>query len=1050
MDNNQRMYHGVMVSSTFTDLKKHRSALIKAIKANQFTDVSMENDSAKTVDVIKSSLDMVRHSSAYIGVIGKKYGQTPECADRNPDKLSITELEFNEARRLKRPILLFIMGDDHPIKESDVELNARKRKKLKAFVEKAKKMQSGSKVNRVYAVFNSLEDFIEKATVSLSELRVQIDTKSESRQTTNDNQVPKSPAFYAKPDYIGSHRFVGRKAELETLNEWAEDANPYTMLLFEAIGGNGKSMLTWEWIINHALNVRKDWKGRMWYSFYEKGATMADFCRHALTYITGSRFDDFEEKKTAELIEPLIAHLKNDSYLIVLDGLERVLVEYHRFDFAEIPDEEVDQPMDKVAQRDPCDTIKPEDEELLYKLATASASKILISSRLVPKKLLNNANQAIPGVRRIPLSGLTLKDGEALLRSCNVSGDSKKIQSYLTTNCDCHPLTIGILAGLINEYLPDRGNFDTWESDPDGGGLLNLANLDLIQRRNHILKASLNALSPNSHKLISTLALISDGIDFKMLSAINPMLPSKPKEMSQPENPETSGYWKRLTKEEQTLEKKDFLTATKKWNEYQKTVKKWIASSDYTEAPRRLTEAILDLENRGLIQYDAYTKRYDLHPVVRGVVVGALKLTEREEYGKPIVDYFNSQSHSPYEAAETLEELNVGINLVRTLFKMGRYIEASDILVGELSVALIFNMEAYSDLLSLLQPYFQDNWMTSSKLTYDSSSMYHANNAGICLTSIGAYRMAFNAYELSFNHSLSGRDWKKVSTRMSNMAFTLGRINRISKQRLLMLLSMEVAELIEVDSRIFKARMDLYRHYGQCGEWSSSQKIWEQLNPMGRSWNRAVCRPGDVERYYCEVQFWKGELREEDVLDAMRLAEKGSNGVSYRVLKCLLGQLYLDQKNWSLAKLHLSEGVILSRKRAVPNSEAETQLVLAKYKLNELEEPMKVAQELSIIREPAYLALAELFVAIGDEKQASKYALKAYRHAWADGEPYIDKYKLSKSYTILQKLGTEVPRLPPYNPEKDEKLPFEEHLLAAIEELRKQKQSVTGNEESNE
>ena len=48
--------------------------------------------------------------------------------------------------------------------------------------------------------------------------------------------------------------------------------------MFEAIGGSGKSMLTWEWVTNHATDVRKDWAGRFWYSFYEKGALMADFC----------------------------------------------------------------------------------------------------------------------------------------------------------------------------------------------------------------------------------------------------------------------------------------------------------------------------------------------------------------------------------------------------------------------------------------------------------------------------------------------------------------------------------------------------------------------------------------------------------------------------------------------------------------------------------------------------------------------------------------------------------------------------------------------------
>ena len=139
-----RQYLGVMVSSTFTDLEQHRAALIKAIKGQGLTDVAMENDSAKPdVDVIDSSLQMVQDAAAYIGVISRKYGQTPLCPKRNPAKLSITELEFNEAQRLERPILLFIMGDNHPVREADVETNARQEKEAERVSRAGKTDEAG-------------------------------------------------------------------------------------------------------------------------------------------------------------------------------------------------------------------------------------------------------------------------------------------------------------------------------------------------------------------------------------------------------------------------------------------------------------------------------------------------------------------------------------------------------------------------------------------------------------------------------------------------------------------------------------------------------------------------------------------------------------------------------------------------------------------------------------------------------------------------------------------------------------------------------------------
>jgi Domain of unknown function (DUF4062) len=160
----------VMVSSTFTDLQEHRAALIGAIHAHRLHARVMENDSARLVDVIESSLQMVRESAAYIGVISLKYGQTPESRTRNRDALSITELEFNEAQGMGRPILLFIMGESHPVTKADVESDPEKEKKLNTFRERAKKVSPASEVNRVYAVFNSLQEFKDKLGPSLAEL----------------------------------------------------------------------------------------------------------------------------------------------------------------------------------------------------------------------------------------------------------------------------------------------------------------------------------------------------------------------------------------------------------------------------------------------------------------------------------------------------------------------------------------------------------------------------------------------------------------------------------------------------------------------------------------------------------------------------------------------------------------------------------------------------------------------------------------------------------------------------------------------------------------
>src|ERR1035441_9145185 len=149
-----------------------------------------------------------------------------------------------------------------------------RKKKLNAFRERAKQMKD-SPVHRVYATFDSLEDFTPKAFQAVAELRRYLDGKdTPAPKPQTADPIPAPPAFYAEPAYIGSHQFVGRQAQLEVLNDWAVPADQHPILLFDAIGGSGKSMLTWEWTTKHATEVRRDWAGRFWYSFYERGAIM--------------------------------------------------------------------------------------------------------------------------------------------------------------------------------------------------------------------------------------------------------------------------------------------------------------------------------------------------------------------------------------------------------------------------------------------------------------------------------------------------------------------------------------------------------------------------------------------------------------------------------------------------------------------------------------------------------------------------------------------------------------------------------------------------------
>jgi hypothetical protein len=124
--------------------------------------------------VLDSSLEKVRAAVAYIGIVGHLYGQVPAC-ELNPDRLSLTELEFREARRLGLPMLIFIMGEDHPVKRSEVEQDPVKIIKLAAFRDEVTRAAEGSPLQRVYAEFNDLHEFGVAVTAAVSELRRLLD-----------------------------------------------------------------------------------------------------------------------------------------------------------------------------------------------------------------------------------------------------------------------------------------------------------------------------------------------------------------------------------------------------------------------------------------------------------------------------------------------------------------------------------------------------------------------------------------------------------------------------------------------------------------------------------------------------------------------------------------------------------------------------------------------------------------------------------------------------------------------------------------------------------
>ena len=310
-----RDYHGVMVSSTFRDLQAHRAALAEAIGRHNMHPVSMEQDTALPAGtVVDASLTKVRDASAYVGIISHCYGHVP-ATELNPDRLSLTELEFQEARRLDRPILIFIMGENHPVRIADIEQDPEKIAKLVAFREEVKRVSQGSNLHRVYHEFNELHEFHLAVTQAVGELRRYLD----QRQARHPYPLPRRrSAYWRQVERIAPPRLLGREAQLAELSAFCLSADDGPQI--EARENAHPPA---------AVNAYRWWQAPAWAG---KSALMATFVLHPPPQLQGlvqivsffitARLGDTQGAFTNALI-PQLTDLLNEDPLPPWDDTDR-------------------------------------------------------------------------------------------------------------------------------------------------------------------------------------------------------------------------------------------------------------------------------------------------------------------------------------------------------------------------------------------------------------------------------------------------------------------------------------------------------------------------------------------------------------------------------------------------------------------------------------------------------------------------------------------------------------------------------------------------------
>jgi hypothetical protein len=705
---------------------------------------------------------------------------------------------------------------------------------------------------------------------------------------------------------------------------------------------------------------------------------MRDFTVTALSYMTGEPSEALRQRPEAALARDLLDQLSHAPWLLALDGLERVLAAYHRPDAAQVADDEVQAEGDTgFAGREPRDCIRPQDDDLLRNLAGAAPSKVLVSSRLMPRALLNASDAPLPGVQRVLLHGLAPEDAEAMLRDVGIRGDGARMREHLKRAFDCHPLVVGFVAGLVRKALWARMNFDRWVEDRRGGESVNLADPDLRQRRTNILQLAFDTLTPEVRTLLARMGMISGAMELEVLEALNPARQG------------------------------------------------WLAPSP----TRWLNATLADLEARGLLQWDRGAGTFDLHPVVRGYAIGVLDAQSRAEAGQRVADYFSARAEPDYDRVATVRELADRVQVVQAFCLAGQTRRAWDSLWPETRRAL-FRLEYHHETLALLRPLFPGGWLSPPSGVDDPG--FVGNEAALALNAVG-WRLEEEAQLVfSIRDGIRKGLSYDLSIRVRNHCLTARSRNEPALAARLLALSHDIAAALNFESLVLWCDVDRVGDAMYRGALDDARRLWAEMASRP-AWRQ---RGGQVEAQCllteARLLFLENSLTAEWLHEAIvRVRELGRRSYE-RWLLALAGERHQSRGDDAAAVDAFAEAIGLARAVGLDDTQSEARRGLSLARLGRRQEAAAAAASAS--RKPYHDALAELHFELGDRDKARGHALAGYKWWWADGPPWCWHWHLETCRAVMRALGEPEPQLPPFDPARIKPIEYEADILHLLTE----------------
>ena len=967
-----------MISSSVQELPQHLAEVLSACLRQDMYPLTTEH---RPFDCGESSLAfsmrLVDAADLYIGIFAHRYGYIPPGAGA-----SITELEYRRACERGIPTLIFIMHEEHLLHFRDVEHGPGG--------ERIRALKASLLANHTVAFFRSPEELRAHVVDGLSQYRI---ARPEFFHHLRDIPVP--PDAYVVHPYtlLRTRGFVGRRHELNLLTDWvASPGSPLAdvrVLNVLAIDGMGKSALTWKWFHDIAPHEMRPLAGRIWWSFQEKDALFENFTIRSLAYILSRPREEVARIQAPKREHLLFEALDARPFLIVFDGVERMLNACARQNTIHsrdngLLDEQVlnafihrsgTQPIMRHWLRKTAD---PRAGAFIRKLCKVRASRVLLISRLLPAAVQSVAGTLLPGAEIVSLRGLGDDDALEIWRSLGASGTQDELRP-LFKQLDSHPLLIRILAGELAHILGTPRDYYRWlESNPD----LDLSAGSFVQRKNEVFEYVLSGMPSSHRRVLSVLAGLRMPVTYDVLGAI------------------------------------------------------FANSGNAFENESEFDAVLGELEDRGLLGRSQGLNRYYLHPVMRGIIWQKLGRIGRRMVYETLERYFGSLPVVDQQQVRSIDDLTVPIELFCVCIGLQRWEDAYGVFWRCLRNSMQERLNLCRQSAELLEGFFPDGIDRLSPFGNDRKVEHLTHNLAYCYYHSGQVEMALNMMR-RVQDRFPG---VQSSTTLHNLAvyqsIAEGSLYAPERNlRMALSLTLETSRPVSLVGQAHSAQWLAYL-LGQRGYRNIELEILLRCVSV-----YAAERIQDEHVVLAYTNAAKVALDLGQTALAQDLAEQAtscacrSNHERSKIWADYTRGYLLTETDDEVSGLDLLFGVLSTSRQALyPRAEASCLLQLAHVyqRLNDRQKVQEMLEDVwdpvergpfAILRIKALVLQARSDFFHGRRDQAVLSAKEALSISWSDGAPYCHRQLVDDSQQLLLEMDESVHNMKPFLFDDTEPMP---------------------------